>query len=72
MIPVGEAALKIKGMISLSESGLLLWNKLQTDCTLDDLVAAMLAEYKVDRATAEQDVQVFLKRMADVGILETS
>ncbi|MGM9637440.1 MAG: PqqD family protein [Eubacteriales bacterium] len=70
LIPVGKLALQLKGMMSLSESGLLLWNRLQSDCTADDLVNALLSEYEVDRMTAQQDVDDFLKQMNDVGILE--
>lgn len=70
LIPVGETALKVKGMVTLSESGLLLWQRLQTECTREELVAALLAEYEVDRETAAADVQAFLAQMEKVGILE--
>lgn len=69
LIPVGQTALKVKGMVTLSESGLLLWNKLQSDCTEEDLVDAVLAEYQVDRDTAAADVKAFLNQMREVGIL---
>lgn len=69
LIPVGETALRVKGMVTLSESGLLLWQRLQTDCTREDLVSALLAEYEVDRATAAADVDAFLAQMETVGIL---
>ena len=70
LIPVGQTALKVHGMITLSESGLLLWNRLQEDCTEETLVNAMLAEYEVDRKTAVADVQAFLDQMRTVGILQ--
>ena len=69
LIPVGQMALQVKGMISLSESGCLWWQKLQQDCTLDELTDAILAEYDVDRETARQDVQEFLDRLDGLGIL---
>lgn len=69
LIPVGQTALKVHGMITLSESGLLLWNKLQEECTEEDLVNALLAEYEVDRETAEADVKAFIGQMQKVGIL---
>ena len=69
LIPVGQMALQVKGMISLSESGCLLWRKLQQDCTLEELTDAILAEYDVDRETARQDVQEFLDRLDGLGIL---
>ena len=70
LIPVGKTALKVLGMITLSESGLLLWNRLQEDCTEETLVDAMLAEYEVDRGTAAADVKAFLDQMRTVGILQ--
>ena len=69
LIPVGQTALKVHGMITLSESGLLLWNKLQEECTEEDLVNALLVEYEVDRETAEADVKAFVGQMQKVGIL---
>lgn len=69
LIPVGQTALKVHGMITLSESGLLLWNKLQEECTEEDLVNALLAEYEVDCETAEADVKAFVGQMQKVGIL---
>lgn len=69
LIPVGQAALQIHGMINLSESGLLLWNKLQRDCTEQELVDVILAEYDVDRETAAADVRAFVANMMEVGLL---
>ena len=70
LIPVGQMALKLHGMITLSESGLLLWNHLQEECSEDDLVDAILAEYQVDRETAAADVKAFIRQMEEVGLLE--
>ena len=72
LIPVGQTALKVHGMITLSESGLLLWKRLQTECTEDELVEALLTEYQVDRETASADVKAFIRQMQEVGILEES
>ena len=70
LVPVGEAALKIHGMIVLNESGAVLWKALQQDCTRDELIQAILGEYEVDAETAAKDVDDFLAQMEQVGILE--
>ncbi|MCI7098415.1 MAG: PqqD family protein [Lachnospiraceae bacterium] len=70
LIPVGKAALKLHGMITLSESGLLLWNMLQKDCTEEELVNAITAEYMIDKETAIADVKSFIVQMKQVGLLE--
>lgn len=69
LIPVGKMALKVHGMLSLSESGLLLWEKLHDECTEEDLIDVILKEYTVDRETAAGDVKRFIRQMREVGIL---
>lgn len=69
VIPVGEAALKVKGLIGLSESGSLLYRRLQSGCTEEELVSALLAEYDIDAQTARADTLGFLEQMRRMGIL---
>ena len=69
VIPVGEAALKVKGLIALSESGSLLYRRLQSGCTEEELVSALLAEYDIDAQTARADTRGFLEQMRRMGIL---
>lgn len=69
LIPTGEAALSVKGLIALSESGSLLYQKLLESCTREDLVAALMAEYEVDEATAGADVDAFLEQMRQLNML---
>ena len=72
LIPVGEIAVNVHGMISLTESGLLLWQKLQQTCTETELVDCLLGEYEIDRETASADVRELLEKMEKLGIIETS
>lgn len=70
LVPIGPMALKIHGMIALSESGQLLWGKLQNDCTEQELLEALMKEYEVDQDTAREDVRAFLNEMELLGILK--
>lgn len=70
LIPVGKAAMKIHGMIGLSESAAFLFGKLQNDCTEEELIDALLTEYDVDRDTAVADVRDFVEQMGKNDILE--
>ena len=70
LIPVGKAALKIHGMINLSESAVFLWKKLQEDCTEEELVQALLKEYDIDRETAAADVRELIEQMQKIGVME--
>lgn len=69
LLPVGEQMNSFRGIMSLNGSGLLLWQKLQQDCTEAELVAAMLETYDVDPETAAKDVEAFLLQLKQADIL---
>ena len=69
LVPVGDAAVKLRGLIGLSESGYLIYTLLQKGADRQELLRAVLSEYKVDQATAEADVDAFLGQLRSLGIL---
>ncbi|WP_392886259.1 PqqD family protein [Eubacterium limosum] len=70
VVPFGEEALNFQGIISLNETGALLWKQLEQGCEKKDLVQALLDEYEVDAETAEKDVNEFLKLAGDAGLID--
>ena len=69
LIPVGEAALTVKGMLALSESGLMIYEKLKGGCSRTDLTEMLLAEYDVSAAEAEADTDAFLDQLRQLNML---
>ena len=69
LIPVGEAAIHVKGLISLSESGSLLYDKLKDGCSREDLIAVLTAEYEVSEDEAARDTDAFLNQMRQLNML---
>lgn len=69
LIPVGEAAISVKGLIALSESGALLYEKLKDGCSRADLIAVLMAEYDVTEAIAAEDTDAFLDQMRELDML---
>ena len=69
LIPTGAAASKVQGLISLNETGALLYSKLTAGSCKDELVSALTAEYDVSAEEAAGDVAEFLAQMAELGIL---
>ncbi len=69
LIPVGEAAMTVKGLVAMSESGAMLYEKLKTGCSKEDLIAALTAEYDVAESVAAQDTESFLDQMRQLNIL---
>ncbi len=68
-VAVGESSRNFHGMIRLNETGAFLWNLMaEKNCSEDDLVDAILAEYEVDRETVAADVRRIVSNLAENGI----
>ena len=70
ILPVGQAAVDFNGMLTLNESGALLWRALEQGNDREGLVDALTSEYDVDRKTALADVDAFLAKLTEAGCLE--
>ena len=70
LVPVGDASLEIKGLITLNETGEFLWDALEKAENESALAAMLAAEYDVVTATAEADTKVFLQKLKELGIIE--
>lgn len=69
IIPIGATALEFNGLITVNEVGVTIWNMLQEEVTMDELVQGVLAEYEVEEETARKDIQEFLEELVKGGIL---
>ena len=70
VLPLGSAVLNFNGMLTLNESGLLLWRLLEVGKGPEDMVAALLMAYEVDQETATADVEEFLNSLIQAGCVE--
>ncbi len=70
VVAVGKNTDEFNGMVTLNESGELLWNTLAQGATDADLVKALIAEYGIDAQTAAVDVDEFIKKVEGAGFLE--
>ena len=70
LIPVAENAGMVNGLMVLSESGALLWDRLQQETDRQALIDCLLAEYEVDEARAAADVDAFLRQLHEAKLLE--
>lgn len=70
IIPTGSTVLDFNGLITVNEVGVTLWNMLQEEVTMDELVAGILAEYDVSEEVARKDIQEFLDTLTQNGILK--
>lgn len=69
VVPTGQEAVAFNGILTLNQSGKLLFERLQAGATEHDLIQLLLNTYDVDRQRAEQDVNVFLSKLRQRDIL---
>ena len=69
VMPVGDAAQRLNGMIKLNETSAFLFRVLEKGADEEALVAALLSEYDVEEATARRDVRAFLDTLRAAKVL---
>jgi hypothetical protein len=50
--------------------GAKIWELVQREIRVEEVVNALVAEYAIDRPTCERDVLAFLRQCADRGLIE--
>ncbi len=69
-VPVGRQTSEIHGMIALTESAELLWNTLKEGADLEKLTEIITDNYEIDKETAVADIEKFLDKLQQQGVLE--
>lgn len=69
VVAVGRQTLDFKGLIKLNETGAFLWEQLKNECSEEELLTALRAEYAVDEATAKADIAAFLASLKEAALL---
>ena len=70
VLPVGQMTVNFNGMLTLNDSGALLWKTLSNGGSRDDLADALQREYEVDHSVALADADEFLAELTKAGCLE--
>ncbi|NLB79508.1 MAG: PqqD family protein [Clostridiaceae bacterium] len=70
VVPVGERVIDFKGIMTLNDTGNFIWKCLADEITYDELLTAILEEYEIDEATAKADLDEFINKARESGVLE--
>lgn len=70
VLPHGDATLDFNGMLTLNESGAMLWNILAKGAETDELIAALTSEYSVSAEMAKADIEEFLSKLRNAGCID--
>jgi hypothetical protein len=69
VVPVGSEAVNFNGLITLNESGVLLFEALQKEVEMEDLILVLTEKYDIDSKTARADVISFLNILKSKSIV---
>ena len=58
------------GMLTLNDTGVFFWSLLSENTTKEEMIEKVISEYDVDRDTVSSDIDEFLSKLKEKGILE--
>ena len=70
LVPVGKSVYDSNGLFVLNETGNFLWDLLESCADASELVSKVLDEYEVSYEEALKDVEDFLGKLRELGIID--
>lgn len=69
LVPVGKTVYDTNGLFVLNEIGAFIWDRLEKFETTEEIVDAILEEYDAQRGEVTQDVEEFLEKFRNWGVI---
>ena len=69
VVPLGEKVVEFNGIMTLTESGAMLWKVMEQGTNINSLIEILLQEYDIDSVTAAEDVNEFIKELQGKNLL---
>lgn len=69
VVPMGKMIVQFSGIITLNESGVLLWKGIEQGHDKDELLGLLLSEYDIDVETAKNDIDEFVNSIIEKDLL---
>ena len=69
-IATGEASKSFHGMVKLNDTGAVIWNGIEKGLDEAEIAEQLTASYDVEVDQALKDVESFIARMRDAGLVE--
>lgn len=63
LVPVTDNIADMNSVYTLNETGAFIWDQINGSRTVEDIILALVNEYDIDRANAENDVFSFLENL---------
>lgn len=63
LVPVTSNIADMNSVFTLNETGAFIWENIDGNKNVGDLISALIEEYDIDRKTAEEDVFQFIENL---------
>lgn len=70
LVPIRGRLADLQELFVLSETGRSIWERLDGQHSLDDLVAGVVSEFEVEEEQARSDALVFIGQLEEAGLIE--
>lgn len=70
VVPVGEAATQINGMITLNGPAKTIWECLEKDNNFDEILNILKSKYDAPEELLKSDLTVFIEKLEKMDILQ--
>ncbi|MGN0773652.1 MAG: PqqD family protein [Candidatus Ventricola sp.] len=71
LVPCGEAAKRLNGLINLNSTAAFIWQNLNDAKDLDELTARVMENFEIDEETARRDVNGLTAELILMGMVLT-
>jgi hypothetical protein len=70
LVPITDNIADMNSVYTLNETGAFIWEKIDGKRNLEEIIAALINEYEIDRQCAESDVFSFIENMSKYLIIQ--
>ena len=70
VVRLGGESLDLSKLITVNETGAFIFEKLKNDISMDELVAAIVAEYDIDEDGARKAAETYVDKLVELGVAE--
>ncbi len=70
VVKLGGSELNLSKLITVNETGAFIFEKLKNDISMDELVAAIVAEYDIDEEGARKAADTYVDKLVELGVAE--
>jgi methyltransferase-like protein len=70
LVPIANNIADMNSVYTLNETGAFIWELIDGEKNVEDLIQAVISEYNIDRETALTDVMSFIDNMSEYLIIK--